>query len=254
MEEKEIIKEDEFGVPSDKLTLLSGGLLYKDIPKVLDVAYMTTEDEELLFSNNLIDNGTVFNKLIEAKVKNDIKVEDLLIGDFNQILLFLRKTAYGNDYKVRVYDPHAESFVSKEVDLDKLEHVGLGEGYMENGEYEFILPLLKKKITFRLPTVGLGDIINKVAEKRKNPKTGVIPYLTTKLEYLITSIDGDDDPANITSLSKRMPPKDRLDFTKFMNSVEPKVDLNYKFISDHNGEEFDSDIVLSFDFFYPQDL
>jgi len=252
---KDKFSDDIFKVPFDKVKLPSEGKLYQGIPDVIDVEYLVTEDEDILYSNNLMDNGLVFNKIVEKKIKDkNINVNDLLIGDFNQILVFLRKSAYGHIYKTKVFDPDLKELVATEVDLNKLKVKGIGAEFDENGEFTFVLPTLNKRITFKLITVGLGDYINNTAESRKNNTTGITPYLTTKLETQIMSIEGERDKLYISKVVKVMPPKDRIALSKYIDSIEPKVDLEYTFISAQKGIEFKDNLTLGFDFFYPQNL
>lgn len=253
MEIKNKLQDDIFKIPHDKVKLPSGGLLYTDIPAVVDVEYMVTSDEDILYSNKLMDNGVVFNELVKLKLLDkNINVSDLLIGDFNQILVFLRISAYGNIYNAKTYDPDINEFISQEVDLKSLTVKGLGADFNENGEFEFVLPTLNKKITFKLLTVGLGDYINKTAESRK--KNNVIPYLTTKLETMIMSVEGITDKLYISQFVKIIPPVDRIKLSNYISSIEPKVDLEYTFKSKIKGTEYKDNIVLGIDFFYPQDL
>lgn len=244
--------EDEiFNIPFDMVKLPSEGKLYPSIGDVIGVEYMVTEDEEILFSNNLMDNGIVFNRLVEAKLKDkSVNVGDLLIGDFNKILVFLRTTAYGSMYKTKSLDPDTSTLIDQQVDLSKLSVQGLGADFDENGEFEYVLPLFNKRVTFKLLTVGLGDYINATAEK-KVTKDGVPPYLTTKLETLIMSVEGDRDKLYISKFVKVMPPADRLALFQYIESIEPKVDLNYTFKSSIKKEEYKDKIVLGLDFFYP---
>lgn len=248
-------REELFVTPSDKIHLISEGVLYQNIPAVLDVEYMITQDEDLLFSNNLIDHGLVFNTLVAKKVKDkSINIGDLLIADFNQILVFLRKSAYGEIYKTKVYDKDMEDYVTHDVDLNLLTHKKLSAEFNENGEFEYVLPLTNKRITFKLPTVAMGDFINKTAEDRKDKTTGAIPYITTKLETMITSIERETSKMYINKFVNHMPPRDRLAFTQYVDKIEPKVDLDYTFKSTIKGDPFNSKIILSLDFFYPTSI
>ena len=64
------------------------------------VAYLTAMDENIMVSEKLIELGNVCLKLLEKKiVDKDIDVSELCSGDKEAIVLWLRKTGYGNMYK-----------------------------------------------------------------------------------------------------------------------------------------------------------
>lgn len=251
--DKSKYEDDIFKIPFDKVKLPSEGKLYTNIGDVVDVEYLVTEDEDTLYSSSLMENGQVFNKLVEDKLKTEgIKVEDLLIGDFNQILVFLRKSAYGNIYKAKTFDPDIREIITQEVDLDKLKIQGFGAEFDENGEFDFVLPVMNKRITFKLLTVGLGDYINNTAEKNK--VNGVTPYLTTKFETQIMSVEGKREKFYISKFVKIMSPKDRISLSNYIDKVEPKVNLDYTFLSSVKNNEYTEKLTLGFNFFYPGEL
>ena len=93
--------------PTEVVDLPSKGLLYpKDSPLSsgqIEVKYMTAKEEDILTSANLIQKGVVVEKLLESLiVDKSIKVDDLLIGDKNAVLVAARILAYGKDYEVEV--------------------------------------------------------------------------------------------------------------------------------------------------------
>ena len=246
-------EDDFFKIPTDKVKLPSEAKLYNGIDEVIDVEYMVTEDEEILFSNTLMDNGVVFNTLVKNKLVNkNINVGDLLIGDFNQILVFLRKTAYGNLYKTTTFDPDTKSLIPVTIDLDNLIRLPIRASFDENGEFDYTFPLCNKKITFKLMTVEMGDYINNTAEKLKDKITGKAPYLITRLSTIITSVEGNREKTFINQFVRFLPPSDRINLNNYIESIEPGVDLNYEFTSSIKGEKYIDKIVLSLDFFYPK--
>ena len=90
----------EVKFPTEVVDLPSKGLLYpEDSPLSsgkIEVKYMTAREEDILTSANLIKKGIVVEKLLEALiVDKSIKVDDLLIGDKNAVLIAARILAYG---------------------------------------------------------------------------------------------------------------------------------------------------------------
>jgi len=250
---KSIYEDEIFKVPFDKVQLPSGGLLYgNEIPEILDVEYVTAKDEDILYSSELMSTGQIFNILVKEKVKNkQIKVEDLLIGDFNEILLFLRKSAYGNIYNVSTFDPDTQRIIKQPLDLNLLERKPIGAQFDERGEFEFVLPTMNKHITFKLINVGMMDFINNKAEQMVNKITGVKPFIKCRLESQIMSVDGHREKFYISRFVDVIPPMDRLALMKYMEQIECGPNLNYAFKSSIKGNEYTEKITLALDFFYP---
>lgn len=241
----------EYTIPYDMVKLPSLGKLYKENKSSLKVEDMITDDEDILLSNNLINSGKVFDVLLKQKVKDEFDLSQLLIGDKNKLLLHLRQTAYGQYYNTKVIDTTAGEILPYTVDLSLLGDKELVHNPDENGEFEFVLPKINKVITFRLLRTGDEDYINKRAEALKNKETGVVPYMKTRLETQIMSIEGDRDRLNINTFVKFMSPQDSVALRRYIDEVEPNVNLEYTFLSPTTNEEFKSKIQLGLDFFYP---
>jgi len=95
----------EVKFPTEVVDLPSQGLLYpKDSPLssgTIEIKYMTAREEDILTSANLIKKGIVIDKLLEALIiDKSIKLDDMLLGDKNAILIASRILAYGKDYEV----------------------------------------------------------------------------------------------------------------------------------------------------------
>ena len=138
----------EVKFPTEVVDLPSNGLLYpKGSPLSsgkIEIKYMTAKEEDILTSANLIRQGVVVEKLLESLiVDKSIKVDELLIGDKNAVLIASRILAYGKEYEVEVEGQKIE------VDLTKLKDKKLDESVVTNGanEFEFELPATKRKLT-----------------------------------------------------------------------------------------------------------
>ena len=110
---------------------------------------MTAKEEDILTNQNYIKNGTVIDKLLESLiVDKSIKLNDLLIGDKNAIMVAARVLAYGKDYTVTFAGERVT------VDLSKLDNKELDESLYKDrkNEFKFRLPNTDNEITFRLLT------------------------------------------------------------------------------------------------------
>ena len=94
-----------FNLPHDVVPLPSQGLFYANKKKSVKVGYLTAQDENLLANTNKgIMN--VINQLLKTKIyEHDFRIDDMLTGDVEAILIFLRNTAFGTKYKLNLVDP-----------------------------------------------------------------------------------------------------------------------------------------------------
>ena len=149
----------------DVIQLPSNGQCYKSKVDRVPVAYLTAYDENIITSPNLYKDGLVIDFLLKNKVVNsDINVDDLVSGDADAIILFLRATSYGPDFPIVVKDPDSGEQIDTVIDLTKLkpkEFKLIGD---ENGHFEFTTPLRKDKIKFRYLTRNQERKLRRVTE------------------------------------------------------------------------------------------
>ena len=153
-----------FNLPHDVVPLPSRGLFYKNKKKSIKVGYLTAQDENLLMSNN--SSGTnVINQLLRIKVfEPDIKIDDLLTGDVEAVLLFLRNTAFGTTYNVSVFDPKTGQRFESSIDLGELNIKSVQETPDDNGHYTITLPTSGDSVKFKLLTYGEENAIDQEME------------------------------------------------------------------------------------------
>jgi hypothetical protein len=75
--------------------------------------------------------------------------------------------------------------------------------------------------------------------------------VSTRLKYMIVSVDGDSDRSVVSKFSKNMLAKDTKAFREYIKTISPDLDLKYNFVSDMTGEEEALDIPFGISFFYP---
>ena len=190
----------EVKFPTEVVDLPSQGLLYpKDSPLSsgqIEIKYMTAREEDILTSANLIKKGIVIDKLLEALIiDKSIKLDDMLLGDKNAILIASRILAYGKDYEVEIDGKEVV------VDLTTLKEKKLDEKIVVNGanEFDFELPATKRKLTFKLLTQSDEKSMDKEIEGYKKIGDGIGYETTTRLKHQILSVDGDAKKASINS-------------------------------------------------------
>jgi len=190
--------ENQYGFPTEVLSLPSKGLLYpEDSPLrsgTIDVKYMTAKEEDILTSTNLIAQGKVIERLLESVIVTpNVKLDDLLVGDKNAVMMGTRILGYGSGYNVSVNDPETNEEVELQVDLTTLKPKEMDEKLLEKGEnkFEFELPNSKRKVEFKLLN---GHDEKKIEEALKELEkveqlTGVSSELTTRIKHQLISVD-----------------------------------------------------------------
>ena len=232
--------------------LPSNGLYYPNGVSEVNIEYMTSKDEDLLTTPSLIENGTVLDVLLKRKIKSQgIIVEDLLEGDRNALLLFLRTSSYGSDYSVEVVDPRTGIPFNSKVDLLKLRYKIVEEKPDERGYFSVKIPMRKKTVIIRLISHGEDSKIYKSAEEIKLAYgEDYSQYSTLKLKASIVSINGKDDRSYIDRFVDAMPALDAYTIRKKIMDVKPDVDMAYEFMT-NDGYKFKTNLSVGIDFFFP---
>jgi hypothetical protein len=232
--------------------LPSKGVFYSHKLSEVAVEYMTSKDEDLITTPSLIDSGELLNMLLKRKIKTPgIKPDELLAGDRNAIILFLRTSSYGADYSVQVTDPRNGITFPAKVDLLQLKYKELTEMPDENGHFRVEIPMRKKIVTFRLLTSGEDATIFKKAEAIKEAYgNDVSDYPTLKLKAHVIAINEKTDRSYIDKFIDAMPALDALTIRRKVMAVSPDVDMKYEFTT-KDGYKFEAFLTLGLDFFFP---
>jgi len=237
-------------IPYDIIPLPSKGLLYPGRKPTIEVEYLTAMDENILTSPNLLQSGKFVDVLLKRKIRpNQVNYQDLLVGDRNSIIIWLRATGYGEKYPVTIQTPEGDEFET-EVDLTTLKQKEIGAEPDENGLFDFTLPQSKKRIKFRLLTAKDEDELTKREESQQKRKAEFSDTLTHKLGTHIMSVDGRTDKEWIHNFVRVMPARDSLELRKYINKIEPGVDLSIT-VEGPGGDPVDTFLVLGPDFFWP---
>jgi hypothetical protein len=232
----------------DVVQLPSQGIHYTNGKKSLRIGYLTASDENILTSPNLLQSDTVIDELLKRKIiEKDFNIDELVNEDKQAILIFLRNTAFGTEYEVTLTDPGTKKEFNTVIDLSILKVKELELIADTNGEYEFYLPLSKKKITFKF----LNNQQQKELDLIKNTTgTTISPVSTKKLEMMIKSVDGQRDQMVIYQFIQNMPIKDSQEFRRFVSENKPGLDLIVEVIAP-SGEKVPVLVDFGVEFFRP---
>lgn len=251
MENNNIIQElsyPQMNQPFDVITLPSEGKLYKNKKKNVKVAYLTTADENILTSPNLIESGDFLEILINRKLlEPDLRYKDLLPGDRDAIMIWLRATGYGELYPILVFNKNNEQFET-EFNLSELKMVNLSVEPDNDGLFSFMLPLSKEHIKFKLLTVGEIEALESIFEQNKDSK--INETNTLLLENQIVEVSGNRDKGFIKDFVQNMRVMDGKKLKEYINKIECGVDMNIE-VKAPGGESIKTFLPITSKFFWP---
>jgi hypothetical protein len=242
------MEESKFKMPTEIVELPSKGLLYPEETELakgeIEMKYMTAREEDILTNQSYIRNGTVLDKLMKSLIVSKINFDDLLIGDKNAIMVAARILGYGSEYSFE-HDGETQT-----VDLSQIENKKLDESLFTShvNEFSFTLPHSKNHITFKLLTHKDEQDINRELEGLKKINKDSFPEMSTRLKYMITSVEGMRDKKDIREfVDTALLAKDARPFREYVKEIQPDVDLTF-FPS--NGSDR-VNIPIGVSFFWP---
>jgi hypothetical protein len=237
----------EFKLPTEVVKLPSKGLVYPETSPLssgeVEMKYMTAKEEDILTNQSYIQNGTVIDKLLQSLIVSKIDYNELVVGDKNAIMIAARVLGYGSDYKF-LYG--GESYT---MDLSKIDNKEFDETLVTRGvnEFKYKLPVTENEITFKILTHGDEQKITQELEGYKKINKDLSPELSTRLKYMITSINGQRDQKTIRDfVDNGLLAKDSRALREYLKKIQPDVDLSFALPS---GQFIDIPINLSF--FWP---
>ena len=254
------VKQSKF--PTEIIELPSKGLLYPETSALssgkVEMKYMTAREEDILTSASLIKQGIVLDKLFQSLIITPIDYNELLVGDKNAIMIAARVLGYGKEYEVEISDPFSQddkqkliidltSIEAKEYDFDSITPY-------EN-EFEVTLPISKRLLKFQLMSHGLeAKVKADVKSQLKMTKaSGIDREFSTRMKYLITSVDGNDDKQYINNfVDNELFAQDSRFIRDQIKQKTPDMDMSFVFTSNITGESQVMDIPMDVSFFWPR--
>ena len=237
--------------PAEEVTLPSKGLLYpKNSPLrkgIIEMKFMTAIEDVFLTNPYLIENGTVIDKLLESLIVSPIDYNTLLTGDKDAILVAARVLGYGKDY---TFNHRGEEI---NIDLTTIKDKQLDEKLVIDGknEFSYTLPTAKKEITFKFLTHGDEQKIQRELKGLKKLNKEVTRELSTRMKYVITSIEGDYEQKTIREfVDTQFLARDARELRNYIKKIQPSVDLSYDY-EDQSGNVTTIDIPVGISFFWP---
>ena len=207
-------------------------------------------DENIIISPNLYRDNMVLDIILKEKIRDqEIDPDDLLDGDRDAIILFLRSSAYGNMYSVTTTDPDTKKTFETKIDLSKIKYKDFTLTGDENGYFDFEMPLSKDKIKFKFLThrdyLNLAKLdeleigsLRKAEIERYNEK---LKYYLEEDESL-TSAERKDISNSINTL-KDWGNKVEEESTKFSHRATNELEMEIMSVNGNTDRKFIHDYV-----------
>lgn len=238
----------EFTLPTEIIELPSKGLIYpKDNPLSsgkVEMKYMTAKEEDILTNQSYIQKGIVIDKLLQSLIVSEINYNDLIVGDKNAIMVAARILGYGKEYE---FTSGGEQYT---IDLSTIENKPIEDSLFQPGvnSFSFKLPHSDNDITFKLLTHGDEKKINQELEGLKKLRKDDSSEVSTRLKYIITSVNGDSDPPTIRGfVDKALLARDSRALREYTNQIQPDIDLTFF----PTGSDNKRTIPIGLNFFWP---
>lgn len=233
-----------FTLPHDVVPLPSGGLFYKNKKSTIKVGYLTASDENILMGRT--DDLTM--QLLRSKIyEPGVRPEELLEGDIEAILIFLRNTAFGPEMEMSFRDPQTNKEFLTKIMLDEL-NIIKGQQPNEEGMFSTTLPVSGSEVKLKPLTYGESQDLKKALDSY--PPGRIAPKVTMRLAKEVQSINGNTDKGEIMKFIEQMPIADSKHIRKFMYDNEPRLDMKRQIMTP-SGESLTVNVGFGVEFFRP---
>ncbi len=244
-----------FVVPTEFVDLPSQGRFYPQGHPLhgqssIEIKQMTAKEEDILTSRTLLKKGIALEKLIQSLVVDKtIDTTSLLIGDRNAIIIAARVSGYGSQYNTSVTCPSCGTKQDYGFDLNSA-HMVTGETREDlqtttngDGTITCVLPKTQITVVARLLTGREESKILKL-----NDNQGLI---STQLQSVIVSANGDSSPQAIQYVANNLPSFDSRHLRMVVKMATPNIDLTQTFTCTNCQHTQEMEVPLTADFFWP---
>tara|TARA_R100000008_G_scaffold54050_2_gene32913 strand:+ start:341 stop:1210 length:870 start_codon:yes stop_codon:yes gene_type:complete len=252
-----------FPTPTEFVDLPSQGKFYPPGHPLhnvesLEIRFMTAKDEDILTSQALLRKGIALDRFLQnVLIDKSVKLDDLLVGDKNALIVRSRITGYGAEYQTSVTCPACGSKQDYEFDLEESNLITAtdllqnGVNIQDDGTILFELPVTKASINVRMMTGR--DEKELLRKQNLNKKIKMADSsLTDQLKMLIVSVNGRTERHLIEQFVDTMPAKDsRFLRTGYAKSL-PTMDLAQHFACTECDHAQDMEVPFTTDFFWPR--
>ena len=253
----------QFVTPTEFVELPSAGRFYPEghplhACETIEIRHMTAKDEDILTSRSLLKKGVAIDRLLQnVIVDRKVRVDDLLIGDKNAIIVACRISGYGPSYEAGVVCPSCTTSVEFNFDLNQcgvIPHDSHSHwGIEKTPENTFIIHVDKLGVDVELRLLTSRDetaLAQQSEKRRKNklPESG----LTDQIRRMIVSVNGNNNPGYIDSFIEALPAIDSRKIRRTYQKIVPNIDMIQGFTCSACDFEGEVSVPFGTNFFWPK--
>jgi len=252
-----------FVAPTEFVDLPSKGELYAEGHPLrgkdkVEIKFMTAKEEDILTSRSLIKKGVAIDRMLESLiVDKSIKVDNLLVGDKNALIVASRISGYGSSYKTAITCPSCGTNAKHDFDLEKLNihrcdnQQEIGVTKTENNTFIIELPKTRSSVEVRLLNGKDETEIAELAEKRK--KMNLPEELSTsQMKAYVVSANGNKDKTFLKQFIENLPAIDAKTLRSLYREITPNIDMKQQFTCSSCSFEQEMEVPFTVDFFWPK--
>lgn len=240
----------------EKVTLPSLGKFYngEDGPTdgILHIRPMTGEEESILATPRFVKRGDAINMIFNKCIREKYSTENLLSADRTFLLIWLRGISYGPSYQVELTCPYTDKKFSYTIDLNL--EVNLCPDNFNASSLEDVLPTTGYSFKYRLSR-GKDEMAIQAHRDRKakfDSSAQADDSLIFRVAQLLEEVEGLTDKRELEVLLKKLPVSDGNYIRNLVNDPPFGVNTKVTVTSPFSLEDFDVDLPLDTNFFFPR--
>tara|TARA_Y100000593_G_scaffold12569_1_gene23131 strand:+ start:10615 stop:11487 length:873 start_codon:yes stop_codon:yes gene_type:complete len=255
-----------FVVPTEFVDLPSRGEFYPTSHPLsgesqVEIKFLTAKDEDILTSKSLLQKGIALDRMIQnILVNKKVRVEDLLTGDKNAILIAARASGYGSEYETSITCPSCTASDKRTYNLeDCIVTNGLDEEtttlsgvtLTNAGTFNCTLPKSGISLELRLLTGRDEHNLIQLAEKRRKKKQQD-HMITDQFKQMVVGVNGHTDRTTIEAFVDTMTLMDTRYLREVYDEITPNITMESEYVCSECGYEDTITFPVTTDFFWPQ--
>lgn len=245
-----------FIVPTEFVELPSEGRFYAEGhpfcgKKEIEIKFMTANEEDILTNRSFLKKGIAIDRMLQnILVDKQVRVDDLLIGDKNALIIAARINGYGSDYDTKITCPHCGENFEYSFDLSKLKKKEVDFSLISK-EGKFVIKTPKSNVDVECQLL-YGKHEKMLSQVTANDEKNNLPssLVTLQMKMFIVSVNGNEDKNVINQFIGVMP---AIDSRFLRNEYQKRVpNINLEFNVECSKCEVSQEVQMPFtaDFFW----
>lgn len=253
------MKTERITFPTEIIDLPSKGLVYPEAHPLssgrIEMKYMTTREEDILTSQNLIKKDIALDKFIQSLVVTNVNLDELVSGDYDALLIASRILGYGPVHTFKTKCPMCGETTPCQYDIREFKDkpVDLSKFKPHSGVFSITLPSSNAIVELQLLTKQIDNAISEELKGLSKLNLEYLPEYSTRLKHTIVSVNGNSDTKVIRKFVDEMLAPDSRFIREQIRLHTPGIDTHFPFTCDNSDCNYSQDLLVPIDisFFWP---